>query len=134
MIPRVPHPVAPARSPVLEQKFSAYLPVVATPEGTPSRLKILVDGADHGRRERVLHVLWTSRTEIEGTDHTQLCVEILGRVGVYRIRASCFAGAHGDEIGLTAPDDDDLRTCGKRFEAIGSDGSGNATEVFLTVL
>lgn len=134
MIPCVPHSVAPAHLPVLEQKFSAYLPVVATLEGTPSCFEILVDGADYGRRQRVLHVLWTSGAKLEGTDHPQLRIELLGRVGVYRVRAFCFTGVHGNKIGLTAPDDNDLGGGGKGVEGTGSDGCREAAEVFLTVL
>lgn len=134
MIPGISHPVTPFHLAVFEEELATDLPVVTALEGASSRFEALINGANHGRGERVLHVFRAFGTEAHGTDHAQLCVEFLGWVGVDGIRAAGFSHIHGDEVGLAAADDDDLGRDGEGLESIGGYGGRKATEVFLTVL
>lgn len=122
MIPCVSHAMTPRNRAVFKQKFPAHLPIIAAFSRTPPAFEALDKGSGHDGEERFLHVLRTLGAEIERSGHAEEVVEFARGVGVDGEGAVGGLSVHGDEIGMAAADDDDLRGCGKGVECFGSDG------------
>lgn len=112
MIPRIPHAVTPRDGAGFEQELAAHLAIVAAFGGSPAAFEALDKGGGHDGEKRFLHVLRALGAEIERSGHAEVVVEFARGVGVDGEWAVGGLSVHGDEIGMAAADDDDLRGCG----------------------
>lgn len=101
---------------VFEQELPTHLPIVTPFRCTPPASQALDKGRDHDGEERFLHVFGAFGTKVKRSGHAEEVVEFARGVGVDGKLAGGGLSVHGDEIGVPATYDNDLRGCKKGVE------------------